>query len=425
MSDGTAESSGPSSTVRTGRDWVSRVFIDVMSDPGTLVPGRAWPASDHTPLAGLPIAVKNNIAVAGLATRAGSDALDDEPAAEDAPVVASLKASGAVIAGTTNMNELAYGFTGKNETFGDVPNPWFSARMSGGSSSGSAAAVAMGSVPVALGTDTNGSIRVPAALCGIWGLRPTMGRVSSEAIVPLAPSLDTAGPLAATVGHLTAAARAIDPLLNEAEEEDVPLVATTIDGFPNDWVQPEVAAAVERVAGHMAARRRIVLPLAEAGRGAAQLITAVEGAAGHIDLLRHRSERIGALTRHRLLAGALVPGHYYVRAQHVRARMRSRLLSAMADIDLIITPATPCPAPNRCEDLVRFDGREEGVNAALGRCTSPFSLVGFPSLVAPVIDVCESPVGVQIITQPGRDHILLRVASQLEEAGICRARVHG
>ena len=424
MSDGTAESSGPSSPVRTGGDWLSRVFIDVLSDPNTLAPGRAWPASDHKPLAGVPIAVKNNIAVAGLATRAGSDALDDEPADEDAPVIASLKASGAVIAGTTNMNELAYGFTGKNETFGDVPNPWFNDRMSGGSSSGSAAAVAMGFVPVALGTDTNGSIRVPAALCGIWALRPTTGRVSPDAIVPLAPTLDTAGPLATTVGHLTAAARAIDPLLS-ATAEDVPLAAATIGGFPNDWVQPEVAAAVERVALHMEARKQIVVPLAEAGRGAAQMITAVEGAATHIDLLRYRSERIGALTRHRLLAGALVPGHYYARAQHIRARMRHHLLSAMADIDLIIAPATPCLPPNRADELVRFDDQEEGVNAALGRCTSPFSLVGFPSLVAPVTDVCELPVGVQIIAQPGRDHILLQVASQLEEAGICRARVHG
>ena len=118
-----------------------------------------------------------------------------------------------------------------------------------------------------------------------------MGRVSSEAIVPLAPSLDTAGPLAATVGHLTAAARAIDPLLTAADDEGVPLVSATTSGFPNDWVQPEVAAAVERVAIHMKARRQIVVPLAEAGRGAAQLITAVEGAATHIDLLRHRSER--------------------------------------------------------------------------------------------------------------------------------------
>ena len=406
---------------------IEPIFIDQLVEIPTLVCPSFPPENPERPLAGVPVAVKNNVAVQGTLTRAGSRVFEDEPAATtDARVVSELRVAGAQIVATTNMNELAYGFTGKNEPFGDVPNPWYPDHMSGGSSSGSAAAIAAGLVPIAIGTDTNGSIRVPASLCGIWGLRPTAGQVSTEAIVPLAPTLDTAGPLASTAEFLSAAARVIDATLHDTRNTSSNrlLVTATVKGFPNNWVQPAVATAVDRVARHLGATREICLPLAEATRSAAQILTAVEGAATHIHHLRHHAHRIGPTTRHRLLAGALVPGHFYVRAQSLRVKAKQEFLAAMADIDLLVAPATPCTAPLLVDEVVRFDGYEEHVNAALGRCTTPFSFVGFPSLVAPITDTGDLPLGVQLIAKPGQDHLLLDIASELEVAGICQAKVH-
>jgi Asp-tRNA(Asn)/Glu-tRNA(Gln) amidotransferase A subunit family amidase len=376
------------------------------------------------PLAGLRVGVKDNIAVAGIVTTAGSAARAGlAPASGDAPSVALLKAAGATVAGTTNMNEFAYGFTGKNVWFGDVANPWDPARISGGSSSGSAAAVAMGLVSVALGTDTNGSIRVPAALCGVWGFRPTSGRVNGAGVVGLSRTLDTVGPLADTAARLAITARLLygaDPGARISAVDGVR--ACVLSGFPAEGLSAEAEMAIDLVASHLGATQTLTVPGARGSRAAAQIVTAVEGARALQDVLRNEPANVGPETWARLVAGALLPSSHYLAALEFRDLARRALLEAMADVDVLIAPATPCAAPAHDVQTIDIDGVSEGVNAALGRCTAPFSFLGFPAVSAPIAGVGHLPVGVQIIGKPGADDLLLDLACVLERRDIAMAK---
>lgn len=388
----------------------------VLLDRSSEAPGR---------LHGVPVAVKANCSVAGVRPTAGSAALDDVPVAEvDAGAVALVRAAGAIIVGTVNLDELAYGFTGRNPHHGSVPNPHAADRLSGGSSSGSAATVAAGVVPVALGTDTNGSVRVPAALCGVWGLRPTMGCVPLDGVVPLARSLDTPGPLAASSTLLTDAAAAlgidVTPRVDPARVR-----VRTVSGFPAEPATPPVRAGVATVAAALRNSGDVVLPWCEAARAGAQLVTAVEGAAAFADVLRNRPERIGPLVRHRLRAGALIDGVSYVRALRLRAELMAVAEALFGDVDLLVLPTVPTTAPADDAETVGVDGMVEHVNAALGRCTTPFSFLGLPALSVPVAERGDDglPVGVQLVARWGDDALLLAVAQALEHDGVAAAHL--
>ena len=392
------------------------------------------------PLAGAPFAVKNLFDVAGLTTRAGSLINRDRaPASADATLAARLEAAGAILVGALNMGEYAYDFTGENAHDGPSRNPHDPGRMTGGSSGGSAAAVAGGLAPFALGSDTNGSIRVPASLCGIFGLKPTYGRLSRAGTFPFVASFDHLGPLARSVGDLAAsydamqgpdardpaqAARPIEPTSPGLDGGLAGLRIARLSGYFARGGEPAAFAAVDRVAGALGATHTIELPGTEAARASAYLITMVEGAALHASRLRDRADEFDAEVRDRLIAGAMLPGAWVVRAQKLRGWYRERVAEAFAGVDILLAPATPCRAPLIGQKTFVLDAREMLIRPNLGLFTQPFSFIGLPVCTVPVwTEGVALPIGVQVIGPPWREDLVLRVARALEREGAVRAPI--
>jgi 1-carboxybiuret hydrolase len=387
------------------------------------------------PLAAVPFAVKNLFDVQGLPTLAGSKInRDAPPARRDAALIERLEAAGAILVGALNMGEYAYDFTGENVHDGACHNPHDLERMSGGSSSGSGAAVAGGLVPFALGSDTNGSIRVPASLCGIFGLKPTYGRLSRARTFPFVASLDHLGPLARTARDLALAYDAMqgpdvdDPVCADRMPEPVaPLLdrgaedlRVAVAGGYFKCRDAETLAAVGRVAAALGANRDVELPHAERARAAAFVITASESAALHLDRLRARARDYDPAVRDRLLAGAMVPVPLAVKAQKFRRWYRDEALKLFGEFDAILAPATPCTAPLIGQQTMTVGGVEMPVRANLGLYTQPISLIGLPVVVVPV-PFEPLPIGVQIIAAPWREDVALRLAHALEAKGVVGA----
>ncbi|AWN38081.1 AtzE family amidohydrolase [Methylobacterium radiodurans] len=391
------------------------------------------------PLAGVPVAVKNLIDVAGLPTRAGARINRERPpATRDATLVERLEAAGAILVGALNMGEYAYDFTGENVHDGDSRNPHDPAHMSGGSSGGSGAAVAAGLVPLALGSDTNGSIRVPSAFCGCFGLKPTYGRLSRAGSFPFVGSLDHLGPMARSVGDLARAYDAMqgpdpaDPVATDRAPEPVlPVLDSGIadlriavaGGYFAGGGDPEAFAAVARVADALGASRTVEIPEARRARAAAYLITAAEGAALHLDRLRARAADFDPAVRDRLIAGAMIPAPHVERAQRFRRWYRAAVLDLLGEVDVILAPATPCRAPRRGQTHFVIDGVELPVRANIGLFTQPISFIGLPVVAVPVRLDDGLPLGVQVIAAPWREEAALRVARHLERVGAVAAPV--
>ncbi len=392
------------------------------------------------PLAGVPYAVKNLYDIAGLVTRAGSKInRDNPPAMADAFVVERLDAAGAVLLGALDMDEYAYGFTGENVHDGNSLNPHDPRHMTGGSSGGSAAAVASGMAAFALGSDTNGSIRVPASLCGLFGLKPTYGRLSRRGVFPFVASLDHVGVLARSArdlalvydamqgrdaADLAQAPRGLEPVLPLIEEGGAGLRVAIAGDYFRRGGRPECFAAVDRVAAALGAQREVILPEAGAARAAAFVITAAEGAAFHLARLRQRPQDFDAAVRDRLFAGAMIPAESYLRAQKLRAWFHRRVAALFDEVDIILTPATPCRAPLSGQKTIEIEGAEVPVRANLGIYTQPISFIGLPALTVPLWTKGEVlPIGVQVIGAPWREDLVLRVAHDLERKGIARAPV--
>jgi len=415
-----------------------------VTEARALADARAVDASfargdDPGPLAGAPFAVKNLFDVEGLVTIAGSK-IDRErpPATADATIVRRLKRAGAILVGALNMDEYAYGFTTENTHYGPARNPHDPARVAGGSSGGSGAAVAGGLVPLALGSDTNGSIRVPASLCGIFGLKPTYGRLSRAGARLFAASLDHVGPLARTVGDLAAtydamqgpdpldpasAGRAVEPALPDIERGAQGLRIAVADGYFAGSGQ--AAAAVARVAEALGVTRTIEIPEAARARAAAFVITASEGANLHFADLKARAGDFDPLTRDRFLAGALVPANWVIEAQRFRRWYREQLLALFNDVDILLMPATPCSAPLIGQDLIEIDGALVPSRPYLGVYTQPLSFIGLPIVAVPLRALGELPIGVQIVAAPWREGDALRTARALERDGLADAEVAG
>jgi aspartyl-tRNA(Asn)/glutamyl-tRNA(Gln) amidotransferase subunit A len=392
------------------------------------------------PLAGAPFAVKNLFDLAGLPTRAGSKINRERaPAAEDATLVRKLEAAGAICVGALNMGEYAYDFTGENAHDGPSRNPHDRAHMTGGSSGGSGAAVAGGLTPIALGSDTNGSIRVPASFCGLFGLKPTYGRLSRAGSFPFVASLDHLGPLARAVGDLSASFDAMQGAdLADPAQADKPALPTRgmieqgakglriarLGGYFAEGGEPAAFAAVERVAGALKVGRTVELAGAGVARAAAYLITMTEGAALHLGRLRERAADYDPDVRDRLIAGAMLPGVWSVRAQKYRRLFREEALKLFAEVDVLIAPATPCRAPKIGQKTFMLDGREQLVRPNIGVYTQPISFIGLPVVAAPVWTAGEKlPIGVQVIAPPWREDLALRVARELEREGVAAAPV--
>lgn len=389
------------------------------------------------PLLGVPFAVKNLFDIAGLATRAGSKINVDGPKAErDGALVRKLEAAGAILVGGLNMGEYAYDFTGENAHYGPSRNPHDPTRMSGGSSGGSGAAVAAGEVPLALGSDTNGSIRVPSSLCGLFGLKPTYGRLSRAGSFPFVDSFDHLGPIARSAEDLALSFDAMqgwdpdDPVCTDRPADPtLPRLVDGIDGLriaiAGDYFarggEPEAFEAVATVARALGATRTVVLPQAAAARAAAYVITAIEGAQLHLPRLRTRPQDFDPDTRERFMAGALLPGAWYVKAQRFRRQYRAQVLKLFEEVDVILAPATPCTAPKLGQTMMTLDGVELPVRANLGIYTQPISFIGLPVAVAPLQRPGGLPIGVQLIAKPYNEQAALRVAAHLEKMGVAAA----
>lgn len=395
---------------------------------------------DPGPMAGVPFAVKNLFDVAGLTTRAGSRInRDNAPAAADATLIARLEAAGAVLCGSLNMGEYAYDFTGENAHDGASVNPHDLGRMSGGSSGGSGTAVAAGMVPLALGSDTNGSIRVPASFCGIFGLKPTYGRLSRHGTFPFVASLDHLGPLARSVTDLALSydvmqgpdaddpaqtPRAYEPTLPGLDGGIADLRIARLDGYFRHGAGPEALAALDHIAQALGAAEEIDLPLVAEVRSAAFLITMAESAALHLGRLRSRAAEFDPDVRDRLLAGAMLPAPWIVTAQKQRRAFASRMAEVFAQTDILLAPATPCSAPALGEKWLDLAGEQVPLRPNIGIFTQPISAIGLPVVSVPVwLAGTTLPIGVQVIAPPWREDLCLRVARYLEKAGAVAAPV--
>jgi 1-carboxybiuret hydrolase len=424
----------------TERDPVLNSFTAVMSERALKRASEIDKARDAGkplgPLAGVPFAVKNLFDVAGLPTLAGSKInRAHAPATKDQPLIERLEAAGAVLVGALNMGEYAYDFTGENVHDGPARNPHDTTRMTGGSSGGSGGAVAGGLVPLSLGSDTNGSIRVPASLCGLFGLKPTYGRLTRARSFPFVSAFDHLGPLARSARDLALAYDAMqgpdpeDPVCTTRPVE--PTAATlargtedlriaVAGGYFRKGAFPEARVAVERVASALGANADIEIPEAGRARAAAYIITASEGAALHLDRLRGHAHDYDPAVRDRLIAGAMIPAALVARAQKFRRWYRTQVLPLFEQVDAILAPATPCTAPAIGQQTFMLDGVEMPVRANLGIYTQPISFIGLPVVAAPV-RLSPMPIGVQIITAPWREDVALRIAYALEQAGVCVA----
>jgi AtzE family amidohydrolase len=388
-------------------------------------------------LAGVPFAVKDLFDIEGLTTLAGSKInRENPPATQDATLVARLKQAGAICVGALNMDEYAYGFVTENSHYGATHNPHDLNRIAGGSSGGSAAAVAAGLVPISLGSDTNGSIRVPASLCGIFGLKPTYGRLSRAGAFLFCNSFDHVGPFARSVRDIAAVfdllqgADARDPVgttrppkfcLPQINQGIDGLRIAVADGYFAQGAEPEALAAVERVAQALGANQRVTIPEAHRARAAAYVITACEGSNLHFANLQSRPQDFDPATRDRFLAGAMIPGSWYVQAQRFRKWYSDRLQEIFQTVDLILAPTTPCVAPPIGQEKMVIGGIEVLTRPNLGLFTQPLSFVGLPVLSVPIQQANGLPLGVQIIAAPYREALILRTAAFLEAQGTIAA----
>ncbi len=387
------------------------------------------------PLAGVPFAVKNLFDIAGSVTLAGSKInQENSVATQDATAIARLKAAGAILVGALNMDEYAYGFVTFNHHYGATPNPHDLTRLSGGSSGGSAAAVAAGLVPLTLGSDTNGSIRVPASLCGVYGLKPTYGRLSRAGAFLFSPSLDHIGPFARSLQDVALAFEVLqgpdprDPVCT-SRPISVPELTGDIGGIKiaiasGHFVQgmaPSVSQAVNTVATALNATRTVILPESARARAAAYIITASEGSQLHLGRLQTRLQDFDPATRDRFVAGALIPNSWYLQSQRFRRWYRDQVREVFQTVDLILAPTTPCPAPLLDQTTMELDGQSVLVRSHLGFYTQPLSFIGLPVLSVPVHLPGELPVGVQLIARPYDEGTLFKVAATLEQNGIVGA----
>ncbi len=419
-----------------------RAYTDVTAERALAKAGaidRARAAGEALPpLAGVPFAAKNLFDIAGLPTRAGSKInRSHSPASHDATAVARMEAAGGVLLGALNMGEYAYDFTGRNAHDGASLNPHDESRMTGGSSGGSGGAAAAGLAAITLGSDTNGSIRVPASLCGLFGLKPTYGALSRAGAFPFVASLDHVGPLARSTLDLALAYDAMlgadpaDPVCTGGGPAVTAALGGSVEGLriarADDYFarmgSAQAFAAVDAVAGALGVRRTVTIPEAHRARAAAYAITMIEGAALHLERLRAQSQDFDPEVRYRLIAGAMLPGVWHVRAQKFRAWYQAQVLALFQTVDAIIAPATPVSAPLVEQESFTLDGQELPVRPNMGIFTQPISFIGLPVVAVPVWSVGPMPIGVQIIAAPGREEVALRIAYRLEQDGIATSRV--
>ena len=392
------------------------------------------------PLAGVPYAVKNLFDVEGVITRAGSKInRDNRPAAHDAFLVGRMRAAGAVLLGALNMGEYAYDFTGENAHDGASLNPHDPSHMSGGSSGGSGTAVASGMVAASLGSDTNGSIRVPSSFCGLFGLKPTFGRLSRGHTFPFCASLDHLGPIARSALDLAILLDALQaqdaedhaqvrrPAIDATAEIGKGIAGLRIaiaDGYFRSQAMPEAFAAVDAVAKALGVIRTVTVSEAARARSAAYVITTAESSAFHLKRLQTRPADFDPDVRDRLLSGAMVPAAWVIAAQRFRTWFREAMRAVFREVDIILAPATPFHALPSGTKTITLDGVSMPARPNIGIFTQPISFIGLPVVAVPVwLPGAKLPIGVQVIAPAWREDLALRVAWHLERQGAASAPV--
>lgn len=394
------------------------------------------------PLHGIPVALKDLVMTRGIRTTCGSRILREWVPDADATVVTRLGQAGAVLLGKLNMHEFAYGPTGVNPHYGTPRNPWDPTRVPGGSSSGSGVAVAAGLAAGALGTDTGGSVRIPAALCGIVGLKPTYGRVSRAGVIPLAWSLDHVGPMTRTVADaaiLLTVLAGRDPADPSTADVPVPDYRHALTqsvrglrlGLPKELfferLDPEVRAAVlaaaQSLTGLGATLEEVPLPRIPHAGPASFAIIASEATAYHEGYLKTRAAEYGADVRARLTTGQFVLAAQYLKAQRARQVIRAEVDAALTRVDALLFPTTPIPAPPVEAREVTLDGLTEDARWWLVRCTRPMNVTGHPALSVPCGFTSGGlPVGLQIVGRYFDEAMLLRIGYALEAVSPTRDR---
>lgn len=394
--------------------------------------GKRGKRRDRGPLHGIPISLKDNISTAGVRTTAGSQILRQFVAQHDATVAAQLREAGVVLLGKTNMHEFAYGVTSNNPHFGAVRNPWDIGRIPGGSSGGSAAAVAAGLCYGSIGTDTGGSIRIPAALCGVVGLKPTLGRVSVAGTIPLSPKLDCVGPLARSAGDVARMAapifergqrgtpfnRAAKPLRQKKLRLGVP------QEFLADEMSAEIRAAFEAAMNQFERdgvhRVRVSIPLIRETEDAGNQIAWAEATHYHEQAgwFPAKATEYGPDVRSRLEAGSKVSATAYLKALELREMFIGQIRSAMEQhkLDALAVPTTPIAAPKIGEETTAVNGKNFPTRALLLRFNRPANLAGLPAISIPCGRTQEGlPIGLQLIGADGDEALLLEIARRFEK----------
>lgn len=382
------------------------------------------------PLHGVPIAIKDLIDTAGMRTTAGSALYQNRIPAEDAEVVRRLRQAGAIILGKNNLHEFAYGGSSLVSFFGDVHNPWNAAHIAGGSSGGSAAAVAAGLCYAAIGTDTAGSIREPAALCGCVGIKPTYGRISTRGVIPLSWSLDHIGPLTATVGDAAVVLEAIagyDPL--DAISMDVPVIdfVSGLDGetknlrvgvprtYFYDDLHDQVRAAIEQALDLI---QLLVAEMRDLNIEVSpdRTVQAAESFAYHAENVARTPGLYQPETLRRIRSGEKITAPEYIQRRREMDEQRRRMQDVFADADLLVTPTTPIPAP-AIADLKKDPAALRPAELILLRNTRPFNVWGLPTISLPCgFTKTGLPIGVQITGPHWREDLVFRLARAFEQS---------
>jgi aspartyl-tRNA(Asn)/glutamyl-tRNA(Gln) amidotransferase subunit A len=410
-------------------------FITVMAEPAL---AQAKTAEDEIqgghwrgPLHGIPIGLKDLIDTAGVGTTAASSVFKDRIPAEDAEVVRRLKVAGAVLIGKQNLHEFAYGGSSMISCFGEVHNPWDTACIAGGSSGGSAASVACGLGFGAIGTDTAGSIRLPAACCGVVGLKPSYGRVSARGVIPLSWSLDHVGPITSSVADAAIMLQVIagyDPLdATSADQQLSDFLSRTLAdgpkslrvGVPRDFfftdLDSEIAAAVERalaVLKSLTGNLREVSIAVDVDRK----VQSAESFAYHADSVARTPELYQPETLRRIRSGADVSAAAYIHERRKLDEIRRSISTLFREVDLLVTPTTPIP-PARISELKQSPELLRPTEITMLRNTRPVNVWGLPAISVPCgFTSAGLPIGLQIIGPHWREDLVLQLAHAYEQA---------
>lgn len=385
-------------------------------------------------LANVPFAAKDLCFLEGESTTAGSPIYKDFVAPHTATVVERLEAAGAILVGRTTLHELAYGITSNNPHFGAVRNPYDTDRIPGGSSGGSGAAVASGAVPIAIGSDTGGSIRIPASFCGVVGIKPTYGLVSRHGVIPLGFSLDHIGPLAATVRDAALALEAMagyDAADPHSSRRAAGKYGTKLNpsargirlGLPENFfferlqtdVDSAVRAAVEKLVQGGASTISVRVPDMNDVNTAARIILLAEASSLYEQYL-DRPHLFGKDVHALIIQGAALSATSYVNAQRLRTKYQADFFRLFDRIDVLVTPTTPLTAPRIGQDKVEIAGREEDVRLASTRYMRGINLLGLPAISLPCgYDSQGLPIGIQLIGRAFSEQMLFDISAALEE----------